>query len=438
MLGSGLRMRFNHAWHVNQDQIILLLSILLQLMLGLWFGHEYDMRIAMATGYLVSSGGNPYIAQDLTGVFQNSSFQGMTSIGYLPPWPLLLGLIYRIVIALTPNLMVYNLAIKLPIIAANIYLAYMVADTLRNLGAEAQEARRARIFLLLCPFIFYFGPAWGQFDVIVVLLTLLALIHLEHGSLPSSAVLLALGIAFKPIALLVFPVAVLFISGKSTRQSMIYSLWFAASLIGFCVLPFVLLAWDTTPILRGWNAHFTVGGAMSFMTYFELLKDTYQLPGWWWFLGLAWIPATGIALFTIRHGIFGFKDLLRKSLGMILVFYLTRTWLSEPNILMLLPLALILTMLGRLPPLVFHALWILPMVFTIFNASPPQLLWLNFPQLMQAWLSWLEGLRRFRLLARIILVIPWQFVGWWTVVACLKSEPARRDAGHQELLTGYV
>ena len=360
MRGSLAFGRSNRAWSLTQDQTILLLSIFLQLVLGFSFGHAYDMRIFMATGYLVSSGQNPYVAQDLTTVFQDSSFQGMTSVGYPPPWSLVLGLIYRSVYALLPNLMIYNLAIKIPVIAANIFLAYLVADILKHLGAEARVIRRAWIFMLLCPFIFYFGPAWGQFNSIVAVLSLFSLVRLEMGKLPSSAILLALAMAFKPIALPLFPVAVLYLAGKSTRQAFLYSFWFAASLILFCTLPFLVWGWDPTPILRGWNAHFTVGGALSFMTFFELVKDTYQLPGSWWLLGLAWIPALGIAVYTLRHGIFGFTDLLRKSLGMILVFYLTRTWLSEPNILLILTLALILSSIGELNRLAFHALWILP------------------------------------------------------------------------------
>ena len=51
----------------------------------------------MATGYLVGTGQNPYIAQDLSAVFQNLTFQNITTVGYPPPWPLLLGLIYRVV-----------------------------------------------------------------------------------------------------------------------------------------------------------------------------------------------------------------------------------------------------------------------------------------------------------------------------------------------------
>ena len=113
-----------------RDRAILLLSIGLQLILGLLFGHAYDIRIFMATGYLVASGRNPYVAQDLTAVFGNSAFQGMTSVGYPPPWPLVLGLIYRIIHPISHNLLVYNLAIKVPVIAANVGLAYLVCRIL--------------------------------------------------------------------------------------------------------------------------------------------------------------------------------------------------------------------------------------------------------------------------------------------------------------------
>ena len=45
----------------TQDLSILLLSIVIQLSLALLFGHFYDMRIFMATGYLVGTGQNPYV-----------------------------------------------------------------------------------------------------------------------------------------------------------------------------------------------------------------------------------------------------------------------------------------------------------------------------------------------------------------------------------------
>lgn len=440
MQGTNSIERINRSLKqlISRDSSILMLCILLQLTLGILFGHFSDMRIFMATGYLVDSGQNPYIAQDLTTVFQNSSFQGMTSIGYPPPWPLVLGLIYQYVYAWIPNLMLYNLAIKLPVIAANVCLAYLVADVLKNLGIQAKEVRRAWIFILICPFILYFGSAWGQFDSIVALLSLLSIICLERGYVKSSAISLSLAIAFKPIALPIFPVAILYLINRSSRQVISYSLWFSLSMILFCTFPFLLLRWDPTPILDGWNAHFTVGGAMSFMTFFELLTDNYQLPGDWWLLGLAWVPAMLIAIYQLRHGISDFTDHVQKSLGMILIFYLTRTWLSEPNIMLILPLALILKSNGKLNNLAFYAVWIIPLIFTVFNSSPPQLLAINFPQAMETVINLQEEYRNFRLVARTALIIPWQVVGWWIVFTCLKRSPSKVDGARSQFLVSQT
>lgn len=405
------------------DLSLVCLSISIQLILGLFFGHAYDMRIFMATGYLVSTGQNPYIPQDLTAIFQNAFFQGMTSVGYPPPWPLLLGLIYRGVNLFSQNLLLYNLAIKLPIIAANIGLAYTVAAILRTQDCKPGNARKAWIFMLFSPILFYFGSAWGQFDAIAALLALLALLLLQTGRQSSSALCLALSISLKPIALPILPVVLIYLWGKSARQAGLYFLITSTSLILFCVAPFFVWDWDPSPILHGWNAHFTVGGGMAWMTFIELLKDNYQLPGWLWLLGLLWIPALGVGIFSLRHGIDDFLDLLKKCTAMILIFFLTRTWLSEPNIILLLPFTAILTALGQLDRLALVGVTILPLIFTIFNASPPQLLFPSHPVWMTYYLQVFDEFRTVRLLGRILLVLPWQFLGWWIVYCCYKKAP---------------
>ena len=74
------------------------------------------------------------------------------------------------------------------------------------------------------------------------------------------------------------------------------------------------------------------------MTFWELLEDTYQLTGYWWLTGLLWIPVLAVFSFrALNDGIDGFEGLLIKSTGLVLVFFLTRSWLSEPNIILVLP-----------------------------------------------------------------------------------------------------
>jgi hypothetical protein len=416
---TGAEMHF-----LTRDLSILLLSIVIQLSLALLFGHFYDMRIFMATGVLVATGQNPYIPQDLTALFHNPTFQGMTTVGYPPPYPLVLGLIYRSVFTVLPNLTIYNLALKIPVIAGNVCLAYLAARILRDLGAEVVVCRRAWVFLLFNPFLLYFSAAWGQFDSVVALTAILSLVMLYKEKPGISAILLALAFSLKPTALPLLPVAFIYLAGRAPRHAIRYLVIFTLSVLLLCVAPFFIFGWSPDPILRGWNAHFTVGGGMSFMTFFELLSDSYQLPGGWWLLGLIWIPALGIATLALWRGIPDTVDLLKKSTALLLVFFLTRAWLSEPNIILVLPLVLILTLIGELDELALAAIWVLPLIFTLFNASLPQLLFLNFPGLMASGLRLAEEYRTLRLVARILVVIPWQIAGWWIVFKCYGKNPA--------------
>jgi hypothetical protein len=411
----------------NPDRLLLASSIILQLALALFFGHAYDMRIFMATGYLVGTGQNPYIAQDLSAVFQNNTFQGMTSFGYPPPWGLILGLIYLGTYRVIPNLLLYNLAVKLPVIAANLGLAYLVVYVLERTGAQEKTSRRAWIFLLFNPFLLCSSSAWGQFDSIVALLSLLSLFLLSEGKLTGPAVLLALAVSCKPIALPLIPVVFVTLVGRSIKSTLRFFTIFSASMVLFCVAPFALFGWNPAPIFQHWNFHFTVGGGLSFMTFLESLKHSYQLTGNWWIIGWCWVPALGIASYALKPGITGFKDLLIRSVALILVFYLCRAWLSEPNIILILPLVLILTSLTELAPLSLAAMWILPLIFSFFNTSIAQLFFPSMPAVMDALLKLADDYNPARFAIRSAVVIAWLAAGWWTVYNCFKKPLVPKD-----------
>jgi len=79
---------------------IVLTSLLIQMLLGVFLGHYFDQRVFMATGYVVGSGGDPYKPIELIRVFENPLLNGFVpTIGYPPPWPLMLGLIYAFLMA---------------------------------------------------------------------------------------------------------------------------------------------------------------------------------------------------------------------------------------------------------------------------------------------------------------------------------------------------
>ena len=112
--------------------------------------------------------------------------------------------------------------------------------------------------------------------------------------------------------------------------------------------------------------------------------------------------------------------------------FLTRTWLAETNVVLIVPLVLILTSLGALDRRALTAVWLLPLVFTLFNASPLQLLWVAFPATMQTTLDWIARYGDLTLFARAAAVVVWQIAGWWIVVACLRGRHARVRDGALE------
>ena len=283
--------------------LLLAVSIILQGSLAYFFGHAYDTRIMMATGYLVGTGQNPYIAQNLGAVFHNSTFEGITTLGYPPPWALVLGLVYLCSYRIVPDFLLYNLAIKIPIISANICLAYAVLHILKRCGVRAEIGRTAWIFLLFNPFLLLTSSAWGQFDPAVALLALLSLFLLSQGGLSLPASLLALAISLKPTALPLVLVVFIYLAGRSFQSMLRYFLVFASGMLLFCLAPFIIFRWDPSQILQHWNSQFVVGGGLSFMTFLEYVKWTYQLPGPWWFLGWLWLPALAVATPALKAGI---------------------------------------------------------------------------------------------------------------------------------------
>ena len=100
-----------------------------------------------------------------------------------------------------------------------------------------------------------------------------------------------------------------------------------------------------------------------------------------------------ISLYSLAAGLVlwrrgeGFDDLVRGSAALTLVFLLTRAWLAEPNVVLVLPLVLILASLGELDRRLLTALWLIPLAFAVANLSPLQLLWLTFPDAWRASVS---------------------------------------------------
>jgi hypothetical protein len=399
---------------VSKEFLIVLASVAVQVPLAVFLGHYYDQRSFLDTGYLVSSGLNPYMPHNIT-VFSNPDLIGINPvIGYPPIWPLLLGVIYRLTYNLTPNIWLYNFATKIPIIAANIALAYAVKKLLEINNVSTSRTRAAWLFLLFNPFVLLTTVAWGEFDTLVALLCVASLYFLSRCMVGKSSLLLAISLVLKPIAVPLVGLPFFCYPTKRIQKILIYLAIAILVLVALWFVPFYLLHWMVPSGGFQATAYFRMAGGMTVFNAFELLTNQTTLPIQLQFLGYLWIPALLVAYyFVYRNPPKGTIQLARAGVGLMLVFFLTRTWLSEPNIDVILALALIaLALEEKVGFLDFAFLWVIPLIFMFVNTSFPQLFFLVSPSVIQSLATLDLQIRTWRLLARFIIVIAFQVLGW--------------------------
>ena len=193
--------------------------------------------------------------------------------------------------------------------------------------------------------------------------------------------------------------------------------------------PFAVLGWDPSAILHRWNGHFVLTGGLALSTAARLWRDPLELPGSWWLIGMVWIPALVLAvgLLARRRGDGGLEDLLTQTTALVLVFFLTRARLAEPNLVLLVPLVLVLTTTGALPRWTFVAVCAIPLAFSVVNHSPLELLFVAFPEAMESSISWVERYEETALTLKAALAVTWQVAGWWIVVLCFRRRRRGRD-----------
>jgi Gpi18-like mannosyltransferase len=406
--------------YVSRDVLTVLVSVAVQVPLAVFLGHAYDQTTFMDAGYLVSAGLNPYQSHLVT-VFSPYLVGVNPIIGDPPLWPLLLGAIYRLSYGIVPNIFLYNFATKIPVIAANLGLAYLTKSLLRRQGASEKKIKFAWIFLLFNPFLLLTTAAWGQFDTLIAVLCISSLYLLSEGKIKGSAILFALSAVLKPISLPLIGLPILFASKQSWRKTVIYILISAAVIVALWILPFVPLGWTMPSSGTQLASYFTRAGGMTPFSLVELFRDTVTIPTGLELLGYIWIPALILGYYIVyRDPPKTFNELTQKAIGIMLIFFLTYSWLSEPYVNVVIALALLALPFTKINFRNFHFLWVITLVFMIFTTNFFQLFYLVSPQSLVGTAIQIEhNVRDWRLIARFLTVVAWQFFAWMLAIKIL-------------------
>ncbi len=369
--------------HFNREILTVLLSIAIQVPLAIFLGHYYDQRSFLDAGYLVSAGLNPYQPHLIT-VFSNPDLIGINPIiGYPPLWPLLLGLIYRLTYNITPNIFLYNFATKIPVIASNIGLAYVAKYVMQQSGEPEKKIRFAWLFLLFNPFILLTTAAWGEFDTLIALLCIASLYFLSKCMVGKSSLLLSLSLVLKPIALPLVGLPFLCYPTQKLKKIVIYLIVAFLVLLALWFVPFYSLRWMVPSSNFQLTSYFRMAGGMTLFNIVEIFTNTANLPARLGFLGYLWIPALLIGYFFVyRNPPKTFNELLKAGLALLLIFFLIRTWISEPNLNLVISFALLALTVKEWNFRNFAFLWVFPLIFLFLNTSFAQLFFLVSPSII--------------------------------------------------------
>lgn len=398
---------------INKNKkIIFILSLIVQLILGIFLGHIYDTQVAMAAGYFVGSGLNPYQHLNLRLIFSHFIlWEDVPAIGYPPLSPILYGVLYYIFYKATGNMYVYFFSLKVPIIISNLLLSIYIWNILREQTSN-HIAENAMFFVLFNPFILYTTTAWGQIDSIIALLCLFSLNHLYKDNVFLSTLALAISLSLKPLLFPLIPLIFLYLYNSNKTKLLYFITLLVIFSLLFIVFPFLILNWSPELIFTGWNSHFILGGGLGYLTFLELTSNSF-IPNNLSFLGYLWIPALLFVYSLIDYkSINTLNDLLENALIIMLTFFLTRAWVSEPNLVVVIILVLILSHKNNNFNYFLKTAWVLPLIFTFFNASLPQMLYLYLPNFLNLQKTLDFAFYQYRILFRSVVVFFWQLISW--------------------------
>jgi hypothetical protein len=339
---------------------------ILESILAIWTGMQYDMDIWFNTGKWMQQGINIYMPLD--------------HVGYPPLWPFWCNLAYRIYLFFGNNFEMWRFAVKLPLIFANLGLAF-VLGAFASTRFDRKTTRRVFLFALTCSFFIFIGAMWGQINTLGALLTFLAFYALTLGRTKSSALLLGIAIALKIYPLIVLPAFFAYVlKNKNGKEAAKYALFSVAVPVLSTVAVFAAFQWDITYLFRTifyWTPVYQTnpvqiqGGAMNIWSFISLLNvDVAQV----WVLRLVWIPVlAAAATYWLKRPRMDAATLCLSTISFYLLFMITYSWVPEQSFVDPLPFIFLQILAYRPRKLYLYLLVVVQSLiyaFSIVNWGP--------------------------------------------------------------------
>lgn len=376
----------------NHEQRFLIVGFLIRVIASPFTRDPWDMDVWTSIGSAICSGQNPYALAS-------------NPLIYPPLWGVFCTTGY-VSYAVTKSLFFQYLAIKLPIIIADILICLVVRRLVLNLTHDAKKARRAMLLYAFNPVTIILSSVWGMFDAIPALFALLSLLYLSQGKSLRSSLALGIGIGFKgffPALLLPFFLLLVWRKAKKLRSCVHFA--FESLSIPLAIsVPFLLIDWNAyvSAIL------FPIGRLPENLSYWVLIRELLRINGTsdstiatlssvvstLSFLALyTFLLKKANTLSTGRNQI-SMRFLLQGSILVMLIFYLTSSTVTGQYLVWIIPFFIIyVESFDQSFRFLFYTLCGLVTVFFVLNVGPGFLApiaetpewWIGFQQSAPFW-----------------------------------------------------
>jgi hypothetical protein len=332
-----------------------ILGLLIRLVPAAFTAHPTDMQAWKTIGAAIYSGQNPYTLPAF-------------GLVYPPLWGLVSAVAYAIY-APTQNPFVFNLVIKLPIIAVDIAMAKTIERIVLTNTKDQGYAREAMTLYLFNPLTIILSSFWGMFDAIPAFLVLLSMIFLYRKQYLGSGLALGVGIVFKgayPALLLpVFLYTTIKMGGKAKALG-----YLASSMLVPVIASIPFFVADAASYF-GMIINHNVQGQLANLTYWLALHSVfYQNQGVVSTISLVTFVIAFPTLYAYVLRKTDPKLMARTMMLVILAFYLTSPTVNEQYIVWLLPPMIIyVTTKKRKLKTYLYALTTIATVYVIANTG---------------------------------------------------------------------
>ena len=347
----------------------LLVGLAIREAFSFWTGHPFDMEIWLRNAYYVAHGWNPYsYMPPVPGVSFAYTGDILPSVAYLPLWSLLLAGLYDLY-ALVPGAsrFVLYFLVKQPPILGDLALGALIFVAAVHWGASRTLARKLLAFWMVFPYPILIAAVWGQFDSLVASLVLASLLVASTGKRHG---LLGLGVLLKMLPVIFLPYTLLRARARERWTGLV-----AIAIPGiFTAAVFAVTGWGFGGIsgTLSWETHgYPQGLSYGALLTYPLFADAVGAnAGVFYVLGTLWIPGLLIGGWWASRRFAGDApaDVLQAFAFLTVLLFLLRWTVNEQYLIYLLPLLLLDAALWHPERRgLFHATWILGMLFLVLN-----------------------------------------------------------------------